>query len=353
MVKITEGTFKIGDLDLYTRTWLPDDGAIKAKLILVHGFSDHCGLYDAFGSALAAAAIGVFGFDQRGWGRSVRKPSDKGLTGGTAQVVSDIAAFVDSHLPSSSSSSSSSEPPVFVLGHSMGGGEVLALAGDPGHRATASRVRGWVLEAPFLGWAPGAEPSALKIRAGRLAARVLPRRQMVHRFAPEDLTRDPATVEVLRADELCHDTGTLEGLAALLDRTDALVRNAVRIDPSVVRGLWLGHGTADKATGYAFSSAWFGAQTALADKTFRTYDGWYHQLHAEPERDVYFGHVIEWVLARVDEVPAVAAAAAAATVGTQAQAAAEGEAQGEGAAEAPGTEAEAKAAADDKPESKL
>ncbi|KAL8371761.1 hypothetical protein RB595_001522 [Gaeumannomyces hyphopodioides] len=332
MVKITEGTFRIGDLDLYTRTWLPDDGAIKAKLILVHGFSDHCGLYDAFGSALAGAAIGVFGFDQRGWGRSVRKPSDKGLTGGTAQVVSDIAAFVDSHLPHSSSSA----PPVFVLGHSMGGGEVLALAGDPDHRATASRVRGWVLEAPFLGWAPGAEPSALKIRAGRLAARLLPRRQMVHRFAPEDLTRDPATIEALRADELCHDTGTLEGLAALLDRTDALIRNAIRIDPSVVGALWLGHGTADKATGYAFSSAWFDAQTGLADKTFRTYDGWYHQLHTEPGRDEYFGHVIEWVLARVDEAPAPAAAAAAV------------EAQ-----EAPAAEVEAKAAADDKPESKL
>lgn len=319
----------------------------------MHGFSDHVGRYEAFGTALAGAAIGVYGFDQRGWGRSVRKPSDKGLTGGTAQVVADTAAFISSHLPPSSGGDDDDNPPVFVLGHSMGGGEVLALAGDATHRAVASRVRGWVLESPFLGWAPGGEPSALKISAGRLVGRLLPRRQMVHSIPAEDLTRDAATVEELRADALCHDTGTLQGLAGLLDRTEALVKNRIRIDPGVVKALWLGHGTADKVTGYASSSTWFGAQTGIEDKTFRTYDGWFHQLHAEPEREEYFGHVIEWILARVEAPAPAPVAAAGAVVETRAApAAADGEAAGS-KGEAAAAEVQAKLAADDKPEPKL
>ncbi len=54
-----------------------------------------------------------------------------------------------------------------------------------------------------------------------------------------------------------------------------------------MRSLWLGHGTVDFGTSYEASRAWFNAQTGLEDKTFKTYEGWYHQLHAEPGRDEF------------------------------------------------------------------
>lgn len=281
----------------------PDEDP-KAKLVFVHGFSDHVNRYYGFFPYLASRGIAVYGFDQRGWGRSVRKPAERGLTGPTSEVVAEIAAFVRTQLPS--------PVPLFVMGHSMGGGEVLTLASDAAYEEDVlAHVRGWLLEAPFLGWPKGEAPSTLKVVLGRLAGRLLPHQHLRHVIPPENLTRDPAVVESIREDPLCHNTGTLEGLASLLDRTAALAGGEAKLCAPPVRSLWLGHGTADLGTGYDASREWFDRQTGLQDKEFKSYEGWYHQLHVEPGemKEEFYRDVAGWILARCDEGGAVAAAA--------------------------------------------
>lgn len=252
------------------------------------------GRYYGFFPFLAERGIAVYGFDQRGWGRSVSAPSEKGLTGPTSRVVADMAAFIEPHLPSSPT-----DPPLFVMGHSMGGGQVLTLACDPAYAdRITSRVRGWLLEAPFIAFAPEEVPSALKVFAGRLAGRFLPRRHLVHAIPPENLSRDPEVVRSLAEDALVHNTGTLEGLAGMLDRTAALGDGSVRASGGM-RALWIGHGTADKGTNYEGSKKWFDeCAGAVADKTFRTYEGWYHQLHADPGKELFYADVAGWILER-------------------------------------------------------
>jgi predicted alpha/beta hydrolase len=80
-------------------------------MIMVHGFNDHVNRYYGFFPYLAERGIAVYGFDQRGWGRSAPNHADKGKTGPTARVLDDLAAFIRTQLPSV-------EVPVFVLGHS-------------------------------------------------------------------------------------------------------------------------------------------------------------------------------------------------------------------------------------------
>ncbi len=77
----------------------------------------------------------------------MKKPGEQGLTGPTSQVISDIVSFIKAQLPSS--------VPVFVMGHSMGGGEALILASDPQHADLVKNVRGWLLESPFIGFPTG------------------------------------------------------------------------------------------------------------------------------------------------------------------------------------------------------
>lgn len=270
----------------------------------MHGFSDHVGRYYGFFPHLARSGIAVYAFDQRGWGQSVARPADRGHSGPTAQVLSDIAAFITERaLPAEPASA-----PLFVMGHSMGGGEVLALASTPEYEdGVVARVRGWVLEAPFIDFPPAARPGALKVFAGRLAGRVLPRMKLANPIPPEDLTRDPAVVQSLRDDELCHDTGTLEGLAGLLDRTAELAAGRYRLSPRV-RSLWLGHGDSDKATCFDASRAWFERQGQIPDREFRTYEGWFHQLHADTGREEFYADVERWILARCGDGPAGGAA---------------------------------------------
>ena len=63
-------------------------------------------------------------FDQRGWGRSVQKSSQKGLTGPTTTVLNDISSVVESLFATAASMSA----PFFLMGHSMGGAEVFQWA---------------------------------------------------------------------------------------------------------------------------------------------------------------------------------------------------------------------------------
>jgi acylglycerol lipase len=262
-------------------------------MIMFHGFSDHMDRYYDFFPTLARAGIAVHGIDQRGWGRSVKKPSQRGLTGPTTRVVADMAAFVQSQLPS--------DVPVFVLGHSMGGGQVLTLASTAAYDESVIRhVRGWILEAPFIGFTAEEEPSGLMVRSGRMAGRLLPHFRLVRAIAPEKLSRDPAVVASIKADDLMHDTGTLEGLAGLLDRTAALSGGAIHLRPGV-RSLVLMHGDADRVCSFDKARQWFDRQTALPDGEFRTFAGFYHQLHADTGRETFYEAVRDWILARCGE----------------------------------------------------
>jgi acylglycerol lipase len=285
---------------MISNTHLQPDGPVIAKLIFIHGFSDHVGRYYGFFPSLAARGIAVHGLDQRGWGRSVRKPAERGLTGPTTQVLADMAAFITPHLPQSPT-----DAPVFVMGHSMGGGQVLTLLCRPEYQESlVKKVRGWLLESPFISFSPEEQPSWFKVYAGRLAGRLLPHRQLKHDIAPHHLTRDPEVAKSLLADELMHNTGTLEGLAGLLDRTDALAKGLVRPQAGgAVRSLWIGHGTQDKTTWFEASKKYFDECTGeIADKEFKAYEGWYHQLHADgPDSEQFYQDVGDWVLARSDE----------------------------------------------------
>jgi acylglycerol lipase len=288
MASATEGTFEVDGASLYTKTWTPAS-PIKAKLVFVHGFSEHINRYDDFFLKVAAEGIQVLGFDQRGWGRSAKSKSDWGLTGPTTTVIADVAAFVERNI--------TGDVPVFVMGHSMGGGEICTLMADPKYADLVKRVRGWALESPFIGFTPNAEPSTIKIMLGRLAGMLLPRHQLQHVVPPEELSRDPAVVESVRNDPLCHNTGTLEGLASLLDRTALLSSGAVRVSKNV-KSILLQHGTGDLVCSFDAAMKWLEQQKEVDDKVAKRYEGGYHQLHSDLCKDECGQDLVAWILER-------------------------------------------------------
>jgi acylglycerol lipase len=184
----------------------------------------------------------------------------------------------------------------------MGGGEAIMLASDPTYLDLMPSIRGWILESPFIAFPKGFEPSSITVFFGRLAGKLLPHMKMKSPLPPENLTRDPAVIQSLKEDPLLHDTGTLEGLAGMLDRTAALSEGKTTLNKGV-RSIWLGHGTKDMGTSYEASKKWLEAQTEVGDKEFRSYEGWYHQLHADlaDNRDVFAKDVGNWILARVGD----------------------------------------------------
>ncbi|KAI9799220.1 MAG: hypothetical protein M1825_004863 [Sarcosagium campestre] len=284
---------------LYTKTWKPSGKAI-ARVVFVHGFSDHCNAYYTLFPTLASRGILVHGFDQRGWGRSVTTPPQKGLTGSTSQVLEDITSILSSHLPPSSSG----DIPLFLAGHSMGGGEILTYAAI-GPTTIRSQITGYIAESPLIAVDKASQPWRITFHAAKLASKVLPHKQMVQRLDPALLSRDEQVSRDFVADELCHDTGTLEGLAGMLDRGDRLATGKVAVRDGAGEGqvrIWVGHGTQDRVTSFEASRSWF-ERLAVKDKEFKAYEGWYHKLHAEPGQDkIQFANdVADWILARVPQ----------------------------------------------------
>lgn len=281
---------------LYTLAF-KTEGPAKARLVFIHGFSDHVDKYDDFFTALASKGIEVYAFDQRGWGRSVTKSSERGNTGPTTQVLDDITSFLKTVIPS--------PVPLFLMGHSMGGGEVLCYAAQ-GPEEVRKHIRGYLLESPFIDFDPKSKPSPVTVFLGRLAAKLLPHRQMTNKLKPELISRNTEACKNYAIDELCHDTGTLEGLAGLMDRTGQLATGKIVIADNAGEGgvtrIWFGHGDADGITDYRASKRLFDA-LQVKDKEFKTYVGYYHRLHDEPGQDgeVFINDVANWILARLTE----------------------------------------------------
>lgn len=207
----------------------------------------------------------------RGWGKSVTKSSERGHTGPTSQVLDDITSFIKSVIPS--------PVPLFLMGHSMGGGEVIYYAAQ-GPSDVHKHIRGYLLESPFIDFDPKSKPSFITVFFGRLAGKILPHRQLTNKLDPKLIARDPAVCKRFDEDELCHDTGTLEGLAALLDRTGQLSAGKVNIPDNAGEGgvtrIWIGHGDKDGITDYTATKR-LAEALQVKDKEFKTYPGYYHR----------------------------------------------------------------------------
>lgn len=203
----------------------------------------------------------------------------------------------------------------------MGGGEVLHYAAR-GPAETRKHIRGYLFIAPFIDFSPEAKPTKLKILLGRLASKFLPYRQLVNPIDINVVSRDPTVRKVLEADDLCHETGTLEGLSGLLDRTMELSTGALKIPDDAGEGgvtrIWVGHGTKDALTNYEASKRFFDTCITAKDREFKTYDGHFHRcewhcvskftlqvltleiVHDEPEpdRQAFLKDITDWILAR-------------------------------------------------------
>ncbi len=298
-ITTTEGWLTTADGQLYTKTWTPAAITTKARLVFLHGFSDHCNCYTYLFTSLAQRGIKVYSYDQRGWGRSVHDRKQRGLTGPTTRVMSDITAFIKD-LPSEDS-----DIPLFLMGHSMGGGETIVYASN-GPSEVVSQIRGFLLESPLISLV--SKPWKSTVFLGSLASKVMPNVPMLQKLDASLMSRDPQVCKEWVNDELCHDTGTLEGLAGMLERTSGLEGGRTVLSEGRGEGgstrIWHSHGTGDKICDYPASKRWFdGLQ--IEDKQFQTYEGWFHKLHAEPGKDKeqYANDVAQWVLDRSGPLP--------------------------------------------------
>jgi acylglycerol lipase len=196
-----------------------------------------------------------------------------------------MTSFIKSVLASSSPDDDSKNTPLFLMGHSMGGAEVLCYIAQ-GPSDVVNKIRGFLCEAPFLAFHKDTKPSIITMLIGRFAEKLLPRRQMLFPLDAKLLSRDPQVQKDFVEDTLCHDTFTLEGMAGNLDRATGLDSGKILITEGKGEGgktrIWLSHGTKDGICDYKACEKLYERMNDVKDKELKLYDGWYHKCKCLP-----------------------------------------------------------------------
>lgn len=269
-----ESEFRIKTKDglmLNGRRWEPP-AAPRGTVCLVHGLGDHCGRYrhvarHLTGNGFAAAAI-----DLRGHGRSEGR---RGHTPGYGALMNDLKLLVHE------AERTYPGRPCYLYGHSMGGNLVLNFA-----LRYTSPVGGVISSAPMLRMA--FDPPLWKTIFGNIMRNVWPAMPMSSGLDTEDLSRDPDVIRAYREDPLVHDRVTLSffdtrdaGLWALEHARDLAV-------PTLIM-----HGDADRITSCEASRDF--AAAAGSACTLKIWEGFYHEIHNEPEKERVLGYLTQWL----------------------------------------------------------
>ncbi|WP_219413365.1 alpha/beta hydrolase [Pseudonocardia nigra] len=262
------------DVELFWQGRLPA-GEPAGVLLVCHGLGEHSGRYGNVVDALAPAGWAVYGVDHRGHGRSGGRRAHLDRY---ADWLDDFDAFrrlVAARHPGL---------PVFLLGHSMGGQIALAYALD--HQ---DDLRGLALSAPAL--ASNAVPKAT-VPVLRGLAKLAPTLRPAG-IDSTKISKDPAVVAAYRSDPLVHHGHPTLGLsAALLAQFDVLPERARTLRLPVL----VQHGTADELTDPA-GTRLLEQTVGSPDRTVLWYEGLWHEIYNEPERERPLADLREWLAA--------------------------------------------------------
>ena len=259
-------------LRIHVRTWLPDQPP-AGVVVIAHGFAEHGGRYAAVAERLTAAGIAVRAPDHRGHGLSEGKRTGVVRFGDYVDDLTTVIAQVRARWPSLR---------VVLLGHSMGG--LIAL--DLAVRQTVP-LEGLVLSAPA---ACPREVSRFTLAVGRALSRVAPNTGVL-RLPLNRISRDPGVVEAYNNDPLVFRTPIRARLGAemldAMDRVDAGL-------PGLRVPLLVMQGTSDGLVDPGCGPHVYG-RAGSVDKTLKMYDGLWHEIFNEPERDHVLADLTGWL----------------------------------------------------------
>jgi acylglycerol lipase len=271
-----ESTFEgVGGLKIFTRSWQPN-GTPRGVMIIVHGFNSHSGQYLWAAEQFTKSGLAVYALDLRGRGRSegeryyVEKMDD---------FVEDVETLVKQ------AKSENPDLPVFMLGHSAGGVTACVYALD--HQA---EINGLICES--FAYELPVPDIALTFLKG--LSYITPHTH-VFSLKNKDFTRDEKVVEEMNNDIL------IKGESQPAQTAKVLLNAAERLKeefPSIMLPVLILHGTEDKATKPSGSQHFY-EQAGSTDKTLKLYEGHFHDLLNDLDKEIVMADIQNWIDARI------------------------------------------------------
>lgn len=284
-IKHDEGRLEAkGGVKLLVQSWKPQTAAPRAAIVLVHGLKDHGDQYAELAERLVRKGYTVHALDLRGHGDS---EGDRVWVDSFSEYVEDVELFV------TKVRADEGDKPIFVFGHSMGGAIVTLYVLDRN-----PDLKGVILSAPAL--KPGTNVSGGLIAVTGALGSIAPTLAVLE-LDNTQFSRDPKEVEAMSTNPLIYDKpGPARTAKELLNALGTIGERMGEFK----HPLLIVHGAADTVTNPEGSRELV-EKAASKDKELKLYDGAFHNLLHDTDREKVLADIEGWLETRT---PAAVAA---------------------------------------------
>jgi alpha-beta hydrolase superfamily lysophospholipase len=177
--------------------------------------------------------------------------------------------------------------PIFIMGHSMGG--LISCYYLLDHQA---EFKGAILSAPAV--KVSVNISSTTITMGKMLSVIAPKAGVLA-LDPTGISRDPEVVKAYVEDPLVFHGKTPARLAAeMLKAMQRVTEEVEKITLPII----VVQGSEDKLVDPDGAQMLYD-KAGSKDKTLKIYQGAYHEVHNEPERETMFKDVETWLTSRL------------------------------------------------------
>ena len=245
---------------------------LRAVVILVHGLGEHVQRYTNWAGLFNERMIGFAGVDLPGHGRSDGKRGHIKNFSLTDEMTDILLNECRKTFPG---------VPLFLYGHSLGGGIVLdyLIRKDP-------KIRGAIVTSPWLRLAFEPDPSKVKMAA--FMKKIFPSLIQPSGLVVEHISHDQKVVDDYKNDPLVHGKISVSLFNIAVKAAKFTLENPSSLK---VRTLLL-HGSDDKICSPEGSRE-FASGSSKTD--LKIFEGGYHELHNESFKIEVFNYIVKWL----------------------------------------------------------
>jgi acylglycerol lipase len=244
----------------------------RGVVILVHGLGEHIQRYNYWAEKFKKEGIGFAGLDLPGHGRSEGRR-------GYIKSYSQSDEMIDILLKTCSKTFPG--VPLYLYGHSLGGGIVLdyLIRKNP-------KIKGAIVTSPWLRLS--FEPPKIKVAMANIMRFILPGLIQPSGLTVDHISHDHSVVENYNCDSLVHGKISVSLFHSAMKAAEHSLTHASELNVKTL----LMHGSDDLICSPAGSME-FASKCNKVE--LKIWEGGYHELHNEPFKDEVFKYIISWI----------------------------------------------------------
>ncbi|MBS7287218.1 MAG: lysophospholipase [Candidatus Freyarchaeota archaeon] len=265
-----------GGLKIYYQTWRPE--SVKAVMVVAHGLAEYSGRYKHVAEHFANKGIAFYALDHRGHGLS---EGDRGYVDSFDDYVEDLDTFINMVKEKEKGKK------LILLGHSMGGTIALLYV-----LKSPRKINYLILSSPALRLASDIDAGTMKMLEE--LAKTNPKQEIPSQIDPYTLSHDKKICEAYANDPLVFKTITAKFAVEFVRAMNKVLENADKLE---VPTLLLVAGE-DKLVNPK-GSIELAEKVKQKDFTMKVYDGMYHEILNELEKEKVLKDIDEWLKTKI------------------------------------------------------